>query len=62
MYKLSLKLGYDIEIKKILEYYHSDFMKNYIHFLYDKKIAYKKLGNKSMMMTYKILSVFYMSS
>ena len=37
MYKLLLKLGYDIEIKKILEYYHSDFMKNYIDFLYDKK-------------------------
>ena len=37
MYKLLLKLGYDIEIKKILEYYHSYFMKDYIDFLYDKK-------------------------
>ena len=37
MYKSLLKLGYDIEIKKILEYYHSNFMKNYIDFLYDKK-------------------------
>ena len=55
MYKLLLKLGYDIEIKKILEYYHSDFMKNYIDFLYDKKTEYKKIGDKSMMMTYKIL-------
>ena len=44
MYKLLLKLGYDIEIKKILEYYHSDFMKNYIDFLYDKKTEYKKIG------------------
>ena len=43
MYKLLLKLGYDIEIKKILEYYHSDFMKNYIDFLYDKKLSIKKL-------------------
>ena len=43
MYKLLLKLGYDIEIKKILEYYHSDFMKNYIDFLYDKKTEIKKL-------------------
>ena len=30
-------------------------MKNYIDFLYDKKTEYKKLGDKSMMMTYKIL-------
>ena len=37
MYKLLLKLGYDIEIKEILEFYHSNFMKNYTDFLYDKK-------------------------
>ena len=55
MYKLLLKLGYDIKIKKILEYYHSNFMKNYIDFRYNKKTEYKKLGDKSMMMTYKIL-------
>ena len=30
-------------------------MKNCIDFLYDKKTEYKKLGDKSMMMTYKIL-------
>ena len=45
MYKLLLKIGHDIEIKKILEYYHSDFMKNYIDFLYDKKTESKKLGD-----------------
>ena len=55
MHILLLTLGYDIEIKKILEYYHIDFMKNYIDFLYDKKTEYKKIGDKSMMMTYKIL-------
>ena len=55
MYKLLLKLGYDIEVKKILEYHHSDFMNNYTDFLYDKKTEYKKIGDKSMMMTYKIL-------
>ena len=55
MYKLLSNLGYDIEIKKILEYYHSDYMKNYIDFLYNKKTKYKRLGDKSMMMTYKIL-------
>ena len=53
MYQSLLELGYDIEIKKILEYYHSDFMKNYIDFLYDKKTEYKKIGDKSMMMTYR---------
>ena len=30
-------------------------MKNYIDFLYDKKTEYKKIGDKSMMMRYKIL-------
>ena len=30
-------------------------MKNYIDFLYDKKTEYKKIVDKSMMMTYKIL-------
>ena len=30
-------------------------MKDYINFLYNKKTEYKKLGDKSMMMTYKIL-------
>ena len=30
-------------------------MKNYIDFLYDKKTEYKKLGDKSMMITCKIL-------
>ena len=37
MYKLLLNLGYDIEIKIILECDHSDYMKNYIDFLYNKK-------------------------
>ena len=36
MYKLLLNLGYDIEIKKVLEYYHSDYMKDYIDFLINK--------------------------
>ena len=37
MYKLLLNLGYDISIKKILEYYHSGYVKEYTDFLYDKK-------------------------
>ena len=38
-----------------MEYYHSDFMKNYINFLYNKETEYRKLGDKSMTMTYKIV-------
>ena len=37
MHKLLLNLGYDIEIKKVLEYYDSDYMKDYLDFLYNKK-------------------------
>ena len=55
MYKLLLNLGYNKEVKKIIEYYHSNYMKEYIDFLYNKKTEYKKLGDKSMMMIYKIL-------
>ena len=41
MYRLLLKLGYNIEIKRILEYYHSNYMKEYIDFLYNKKQSIK---------------------
>ena len=36
MYEMMISLGY--EIKKILKYKHSDFMKSYINFLFEKKI------------------------
>ena len=38
MYEMMIFLGYKIEIKKILEYKHSNFMKPYIDFLFEKKI------------------------
>ena len=38
MYEMMISLGYEIEIKKILEYKHSNFMKSYTDFLYEKKI------------------------
>ena len=41
MYELLLNLGYDIEIKKLLEYYYSDYMKDCIDFLCNKKTKYK---------------------
>ena len=43
MYKMMISLGYKIVIKKILEYKHSNFMKPYIDFLFEKKSYYKKI-------------------
>ena len=37
MYQMFKQAGYDIEIKKILEYQHESISKNYIEFLYSKK-------------------------
>ena len=38
MYEMMKSLGYKINIKKILEYKHSNFMKLYIDFLFRKEI------------------------
>ena len=43
MYEMISSLGYEIKIKKILEYKHSNFMKPYIDFLFEKKSYYKKI-------------------
>ena len=43
MYEIMFSLGYKIVIKKILEYKHSNFMKPYIDFLFEKKSYYKKI-------------------
>ena len=48
-------LGYKINIKKILEYRHSNFMKPYIDFLFEKKSYYKSIGDVGMSLTFKIL-------
>ena len=40
MYEMMISLGYKIVIKKILEYKHSNFMKPYIDFLFEKKSYY----------------------
>ena len=45
MYQIFKKAGYDIQIKKILEFKHKAIFKNYIEFLYSKKrknIHYKR--------------------
>ena len=49
-------LGYKINIKKILEYKHSNFMKPYIDILFEKKSYYKSIGDISMSNTFKILA------
>ena len=38
MYEMMKSLGYEINIKKILEYKHDNFMKPYIDFLFEKII------------------------
>ena len=56
MYEIMRSLGYEINIKKILEYKHSNFMKPYIDFLFEKKNYYKKIGDIGMSNTFKILA------
>ena len=55
MYEMMKSLGYKINIKKILEYKHSNFMKPYIQFCFEKKSYYKSIGDKNMSLTFKIL-------
>ena len=38
MYETLKSLGYKINIKRVLEYKHSNFMKPYIDILFEKKI------------------------
>ena len=55
MYEMMKSLNYKIKIKRILEYKHSNFMKPYIDFCFEKKSYYKSIGDKSMSLTFKIL-------
>ena len=43
MYEMMKSLGYKINIKKILEYKHSNFMKPYIDFLFEKSLIINRL-------------------
>ena len=56
MYEMMISLGYKIIVKKILEFKHSNFMKPYIDFLFEKKSYYKKNGDIGMSNTFKILA------
>ena len=55
MYEMLKSLGYKINIKKILECKHENFMKPYIDILFEKKSYYKSIKNKGMSNTFKIL-------
>ena len=55
MYEMMKSLGYKINIKKILEYKHTNFIKPYINFCFEKKSYYKLVGDSSMSLTFKIL-------
>ena len=56
MYEMMISLGYKIVVNKVLEYKHSNFMKPYIDFLFEKKSYYKKIGDIGMSNTFKILA------
>ena len=55
MYEMLKSLGYQINIKKILEYKHENFMKPYIDILFEKKSYCKSIGDIGMSNTFKIL-------
>ena len=48
MHEMLKSLGYKVNIKKILEYKHDNFMKPYIDFLFEKKSYYKSIGDVGM--------------
>ena len=55
MYQMFKEAGYDITIKKILEFKHESIFKNYIEYLYSKKKEYSLEKKKSFELIYKIL-------
>ena len=63
MYQMFKKAGYNIEIKKILEFKHKAIFKNYIEYLYSKKKQYSLQKKKSMELCFKIMmNSFYGST
>ena len=55
MYQVMKNAGYDIEVKKVLEFKHEKIFKNYIEYLYSKKKKYSLQKKKSFELIYKIL-------
>ena len=63
MYQMMKKSGYEITIKKILEFKHKSIFKKYIKYIYSKKKHCSLLGKKSTEFIFKILmSSFYGST
>ena len=63
MHQMMKKAGYEITIKKILEFKHESVFKNYIEYLYSKKKEYSLQKKKSFELIYKILmNSFYGST
>ena len=63
MYQMFKEAGYEITIKKILEFKHEAIFKNYIEYLYSKKREYSLQKKKSFELIYKILmNSFYGST
>ena len=63
MYQMMKKAGYEITIKKILEFKHKAIFENYIEYLYSKKKQYTLENKKSFEFIYKILmNSFYGST
>ena len=63
MYQIMKKAGYDINIKKILEFKHKAIFKNYIEYLYSIKKEYSLQNKKSFEFIIKImLNSFYGST
>ena len=56
MYEMLRSLGYKINIKRILEFRHENFMEPYIRFLFEKKSYYKSINDTGMSNTFKILA------
>ena len=63
MYQMFKQAGYNIKIKKILEFEHKAIFKNYIEYLYSKKKEYALQKKKSMELCFKIMmNSFYGST
>ena len=56
MYEMLRSLGYKINIKRILEFRHENFMEPYIRFLFEKETYYKSIKDAGMSNTFKILA------
>ena len=62
MYQMFKEAGYNIEIKKILEFKHEAIFKNHIEFSYSKKKQYSLENKKAFKILFKMMiSSFYRS-